>query len=137
MNPIKTYNKKFNAKRAADSLAKRHPEFTAGDPVDMSGGEWAPNVVAPAAAPVPEAVAEAAYINGAPYSAPAPAPTRTGSKRELVASLLLREDGATAREILAATGWKALNIPGTARDMGITLRQVKQGRTTTYYGTRE
>lgn len=162
---MKTYNKKFNAKRAADGLAKRFPGYTAADPVDMGGGEWMPNVIAPKATiaeGVPEELAEAAYVNGeryAPDGAPAVAPTKPlrarieeapaarnatkpaakaehGSKRAIVADLLLRKDGVTAKEILAATGWKALNIPGTAKSLGIKLRQVKEGRTTTYYGTR-
>lgn len=144
---LKSYNKKFNAKRAAESLAKRFVGYTVADPVAANtDGEWYPALMAPKsviAAGVPDEIKSAAYVNGAavrdepePVAIAATCTTvRAGSKREIVANLLLRESGATAKEILSATGWKALNIPGTARDLGITVRQVKEGRTTTYFGS--
>ena len=143
---LKSYNKKFNAKRAAESPAKRFVGYTVADPVvAKSDGEWYPALMAPKsviAAGVPDEIKSAAYVNGAavrddpePVVIAACTNVRAGSKREIVANLLLRESGATAKEILSATGWKALNIPGTARDLCITVRQVKEGRTTTYFGT--
>lgn len=77
MTTMKTYNKKSNAKRAAESLAKRVAGFTAGDPVDAGNGEWFPNLIAPQRTiddGVPDEVATVACVNGAPYAAnPAPA----------------------------------------------------------------
>lgn len=146
---MKSYNKKFNAKRAAEGLAKRFAGYTVADPVSSGvQGEWYPALMAPksvVAVGVPDEIKNVAYVNGAAVvDVPEPVraeqttgaiAARSGSKREIVANMLLRAGGATAKEILAATGWKALNIPGTARDLGITIRQVKEGRTTTYFGT--
>lgn len=45
------------------------------------------------------------------YAAPPPAPPTKPSKRDQVAALLLRDEGATLNQIIAATGW----LPHTTR----------------------
>lgn len=66
---MKTYSKKFNAKRAAESLTKKFPSYTVADPVAAdAAGEWYPALMAPKsliAAGVPAEVSLVAYINGA------------------------------------------------------------------------
>lgn len=58
------------------------------------------------------------------------------TKREKAAALLMRETGATAREILDETGWPAVSVPAIAKASGLTLRQEKDGKATRYYGAK-
>jgi hypothetical protein len=48
---------------------------------------------------------------------------RPGSKMELIYNLLTREEGATREQILHATGWRAVTVPGVAADLGLALSQ--------------
>lgn len=162
---MKTYNKKSNAKRAAESLAKRNPGYTAVDPIESNtAGEWCPAVMAPSSTieeGVPDEIAASAYVNGAAIGAEQPAPqkplreqieaakakreatapkqkrTREGkSKTQIVADLLLRHEGCTRKDILAATGWPSVSVDAQAKASGLKLHKVKEGRTTTYFGAR-
>lgn len=169
---MKTYNKKSNAKRAAESLAKKHTGYSATDPIEAdTAGEWYPAVIAPRAtidAGVPEEIASAAYVNSdmvggeaankqetpkqeAPQSlreqieeakaareasAPKQKRKREGkSKVQIVASLLTRSGGCTRKDILDATDWPSVSVDAQAKAAGLKLRKVKEGRTTTYFGS--
>lgn len=57
------------------------------------------------------------------------------TKRDIAADLLKRKQGATAKDILEATGWPTVSVPAIARAANLTLTQTKEGRTTTYFGT--
>ena len=136
---MKSFSVKSNAKRFARKLATAFPDYSVAEPI-ASGDEWLPALAAPqeiVAAGVPNKIVNAACVNGAPHAPQATKAERRGSKREIIAALLLREEGCTTRDILDATGWPSVTVPGQAKSLGIKLRQVKQGRTTTYYGTRE
>lgn len=57
------------------------------------------------------------------------------NKREVVAALLQRPEGATRKDILDATGWPSVSVPATAKASGLSLRQEKvKGNPTRYYG---
>lgn len=58
------------------------------------------------------------------------------SKSEQAAELLLRPEGCTTKDILDLTSWPSVSVPAVARANGLTLRQEKAGRVTTYFGTR-
>lgn len=60
---------------------------------------------------------------------------REGGKREIVAQMLQRADGATTRELLDATGWPAMSVPAMARASNLALRTEKRDGRTVYYGT--
>lgn len=56
------------------------------------------------------------------------------SKKELIATMLKRSGGCTTAEVLAATGWPAVSMPGVAKAAGITLKKEKEkGQPTRYY----
>lgn len=58
------------------------------------------------------------------------------SKTEIVAAMLLRKDGCTSAEILAATKWPSVSVPGQAKANGLTLRKEKvAGEPTRYFGS--
>lgn len=58
-------------------------------------------------------------------------------KREVVAELLTRNEGCTAADILAATGWPSVSVPQQARSSGLTLRTQKMpGQPTRYWASR-
>lgn len=57
------------------------------------------------------------------------------TKASIAADLLRRPEGTTTKEILEVTGWPAVSVPAIARSAGLTLRQEKNGRVTTYYGS--
>lgn len=59
------------------------------------------------------------------------------SKREMAAGLLLRPEGATAKDILDLTGWPSVSVQQVARASGLRLRQEKEGRATRYFGSEE
>lgn len=69
----------------------------------------------PASSAKPAVVAEAAPVAPAPTPAPAPvapaAPDKALSKRDQLAALLLRDEGAAIDQMTAATGW----LPHTVR----------------------
>ena len=56
------------------------------------------------------------------------------SKREICAELLTRPEGATAAELMEATGWPSISVPAAAKANGLELRTVKEGRATRYFG---
>lgn len=58
------------------------------------------------------------------------------SKSEQAAELLLRPEGCTTKDILDLTKWPSVSVPAVARANGLTLRQEKAGRVTTYFGAR-
>ena len=60
---------------------------------------------------------------------------RIGTKTEIVASLLTRESGCTAAEVLVATGWPSVSMPAMAKACRLELRKVKEaGSPIQYYG---
>jgi hypothetical protein len=66
---MKSYNKKFNAKRAAESLAVKFPAFTVVDPIEESKGVFFPALLIDrkalkALGGVPAEIAAAAFVNG-------------------------------------------------------------------------
>jgi hypothetical protein len=64
-----------------------------------------------------------------------------GDGQRLVAKVLCGKRGATKDDVLKATGWKALNIPATAKKLGLKLRVEREARgagdrtVNVYYGT--
>ena len=60
---------------------------------------------------------------------------RKGSKLAICAQLLLRPEGCTAAEVLAATKWPAVSMPQQARAAGLKLKKEKDGKVTRYWGT--
>lgn len=66
----------------------------------------------------------------------APGKVKSGSKVALIADLLVRPQGCTTADVLAATGWPAVSMPAQAKLAGLTLRKEKVGKVTTYYGTK-
>lgn len=77
-----------------------------------------------------------AYRAGASSRQHRPRAAGTGgpTKREIAATLLCRSEGATAREILDATGWPAVSVPAIAKASNLEMRQEKDGRITRYFG---
>jgi hypothetical protein len=60
---------------------------------------------------------------------------RAGSKTEIVAKLLKRDTGCTAKQVLEATGWPAVSMPAMAKNCGLKLRKEKEkGKPTRYFG---
>ena len=57
---------------------------------------------------------------------------KPGSKLAIVGELLKK--GATAKEVLAATGWPSVSMPAQAKALGLDLVKVKDGKTFKYYG---
>lgn len=60
---------------------------------------------------------------------------RPGSKLAIVVGLLTREGGCTAKEILEQCGWPTVSVPQQARAAGLSLRKVKDGKVSRYFGT--
>lgn len=56
------------------------------------------------------------------------------TKTALVGQLLLRKEGCTTADILAATGWPTVSVPAQAKAVGIGLRKEKDGKVTRYFG---
>ncbi len=59
---------------------------------------------------------------------------RPGTKLAIIAGLLMRKQGVTAKEALAATGWPAISFPQQAEAAGLKLRKEREGRITRYWG---
>jgi hypothetical protein len=57
---------------------------------------------------------------------------RAGSKRAIVVDLLLRPQGATREEILAATGWPTVSVQDVVSRTGWELMSTRMGRRITY-----
>lgn len=63
-------------------------------------------------------------------------PVRAGSKLAIVRDLLLRAEGTTRAEAMAATGWPSISMQDNARQAGLQLRSVRgYGGTLRYFGT--
>lgn len=62
--------------------------------------------------------------------------TQGGSKTALIAEMMLRPDGCTTAEVLAATGWPAVSMPAQARSAGLALCRDRVGGVLRYYGSR-
>lgn len=58
---------------------------------------------------------------------------RPGSKAHAIGEMLLRPEGVTHREVLAATGWPSVSIPQKAKDCGIEFTTHRTGREVRYY----
>ena len=58
---------------------------------------------------------------------------RPGSKLATVNGLLTREEGCTAREVMAVCAWPSVSMPAMAKALGRVLRREKQGRGTRYW----
>ena len=64
-------------------------------------------------------------------------PKASTTKNSIVAALLLRKSGTTGAEILAATNWPSVSVPGQAKAAGLALRKEKTpGKPTRYYGSK-
>jgi hypothetical protein len=64
-------------------------------------------------------------------------PSRGQSKTAMVGEMLLRFDGCTAAEVMAACNWPSVSMPQQAKACGLTLRKDKvSGEPTRYYGSR-
>jgi hypothetical protein len=64
--------------------------------------------------------------------------TATGSKKAVIAALLLRPEGCTTADVLAATGWPAVSMPAQSKAAGLTLRKEKNGTgPARYYGKKD
>jgi hypothetical protein len=62
---------------------------------------------------------------------------RPGTKLAIVAGLLLREEGTTRAEAMAATGWPSISMQDNARQLGLVLRSTRGfGGTLRYFGAR-
>lgn len=60
---------------------------------------------------------------------------RDGGKTAAVAKLLQRANGCTRKEVLEATGWKAVSMQQMAKNLGLKLTQSKEkGEVTHYFG---
>lgn len=57
------------------------------------------------------------------------------SQADVIAALLTRASGCTAKDILKATGWKAVNVPRQAKISGLKLKQKREDGVTRYWGT--
>lgn len=58
---------------------------------------------------------------------------RMGTKNYQVGSMLLRPEGVTPQEAMAATGWTSISMPEMARICGIEYTTQKTGRITRYF----
>lgn len=62
---------------------------------------------------------------------------RPGTKLAIVADLLLRQEGTTRAEAMAATGWPSISMQDNARQLGLVLRSTRGfGGTLRYFGAR-
>lgn len=58
---------------------------------------------------------------------------RQGTKSRLVGDMMLRTEGVTTAEALAATGWPAISMPQQARACGLSFTTQRTGRITRYF----
>lgn len=68
----------------------------------------------------------------------APGERRSGrSKVNVIGEMLLRPEGITTADVLAATGWPSVSMPAQAKLAGLKLRKEKvKGQPTRYWGTK-
>ena len=57
-----------------------------------------------------------------------------GAKAKLIGDLLLRPEGCTSADVLAATGWPSVSMPAQAKACGLELRKEKIDGVTRYFG---
>lgn len=87
------------------------------------------------------AAKKAAAKKAVPKSKPAAKPKAVkkgdhGSQKALVHGLLTRKSGCTGKDVLEATGWKAVNVLAMAKHCGLKLRIEKvAGKPKRYFGT--
>jgi Protein of unknown function (DUF3489) len=61
--------------------------------------------------------------------------TNGKSKVDLIAGLLKRNSGCTAKDVLEATGWPSVSMPAQAKAAGLKLKkEKKKGESTRYFG---
>lgn len=58
---------------------------------------------------------------------------RPGSKAHVVGELMLRPEGVTGREALAATGWPSISLPQQAQICGLAFTTQRMGREVRYF----
>ncbi len=77
-------------------------------------------------------------INQGASAAPLGAPEgpKKMTKLELMAQMLLRKEGCTAAEAMKAMGWTKIGMNDMAERNGLTLRKVKEGTITRYFGSK-
>jgi len=109
MKSRKQATKKASSKKQVieTKAAKKAPETPAPAPIPQSGTQDAP---APAKA-IPPGGAKAAK-----KAAPAAEQSRHGSKKAAMLELMGRNDGATVRELMAATDWLPHSTRGAISD---------------------
>jgi hypothetical protein len=61
---------------------------------------------------------------------------KPAKKKDVIAQLLLRKEGCTVADVLAATGWTKAAMPSLADAAGLKLRKVKEGDVTRYFGSK-
>jgi Protein of unknown function (DUF3489) len=61
---------------------------------------------------------------------------RPGTKVAVVLDMLLRSEGCTKAEVLAATGWRNVSIAGIGHRFGLDVRSVIQPEGRRYFGSR-
>lgn len=57
-------------------------------------------------------------------------------KYQLVGQMLLRKEGCTAAEVMKAMNWTKIAMNDMAERNGLTLRKVKEGTVTRYFGSK-
>lgn len=60
---------------------------------------------------------------------------RAGSKAKLVGDLMMRPEGVTSAEAIAATGWPSISLPQQAAACGLTFTARREGRQVRYFVT--
>jgi len=58
-----------------------------------------------------------------------------GAKSRLIGELLLRKEGCTSVEVMAACNWPSVSMPAQAKACGLSLRKEKIDGVTRYFGT--
>lgn len=79
------------------------------------------------------ATAKRAEINFGSTAAAPRNKARPGSKAHIVGQLLLRPEGVTGIEAMAATNWPSISLPQQARICGIDFTTVRTGRMVRYF----
>jgi hypothetical protein len=100
------------------------------DTVDETDSVPAKRVSVPRKAKAPGKATNAARAAAAAARKASGAPR----KSTLVRDMLLRPEGVTVKEVLAATGWTAISMPQTARTAKLSIRK-SDDRPARYFGT--
>jgi hypothetical protein len=61
---------------------------------------------------------------------------RRNSKLDIIRQLLVRKEGCLGRDLLKATGWKAINVHEQARLLDLKLRTSGHKQPVRYFGTK-